>query len=56
MITQEQINAAIDSCKWKRNVTGIDVCAGGIAPCEILIEEGRCDTLIKLFAEEGDTE
>lgn len=48
-ITQEQIDKAIKECFWKKEVGGVNICRGVLAPCQVIIEKGQCDTLIKLF-------
>lgn len=48
-ITQKQIDDAIANCKWRQEVYGVSVCRGDCNICSRLIEDGRCDTLIKLF-------
>lgn len=49
-ITQEVIDEAIRNCPWRRDVAGVHVCVGDVAPCSRLIKSGKCDTLIRLFA------
>lgn len=55
-VTQEQIDKAIERCVWRKNVEGISVCGGVLAPCQRIIEKGQCDTLIKLFRGEINDE
>jgi len=45
-VTQEEINKAINECKWKSD---FDVCRGMCLPCHRVIEKGQCNTLIELF-------
>ena len=54
-MTDKDIQEAIDNCIWRRDVSGIWICAGDVVPCEKHIHDGRCHTLIELFAKEGDT-
>lgn len=49
--TQEDINKAIHDCFWRKDICGVDICAGNCCPCALEIERGRCDTLRRLFAE-----
>ena len=53
MITQEQINKAIQNCIWRQEVGEVYICRGDVCPCEKHIAEGRCITLIELFNTEG---
>ena len=52
-LTQEQINKAIQECKWLSQNDGErlipDMCKGYCLPCARVIDTGKCDTLIKLF-------
>ena len=52
MITDKDIREAVETCIWRKDCCGVYVCAGDIVPCEKHIDDGRCDTLIKLFAKE----
>lgn len=53
-IAQEQIDNAINECKWLSQnqsdslIPGI--CSGYCLPCTRIIEIGKCDTLIALFS------
>ena len=53
-VTQEQIDKAIKECYWRKEVSGVDICGGMLAPCKRIIEKGQCDTLIKLFRGENN--
>lgn len=53
MLTDEMINEAIKNCFWRKDVGGVWICTGDIVPCLKHIDEGKCDTLIRLFAKEG---
>ena len=53
MLTDKDIQDTIENCKWRKDLHGTWICAGDIAPCLKHIDDGRCDTLIKLFAEKG---
>lgn len=48
-ITQEMIDDAIENCIWRKEVHDVYVCRGEVAPCSNVIDNGKCDTLIKLF-------
>lgn len=48
-VTQEEINGAIESCIWRTNQFGVDLCTGNLAPCYIEICNGTCDALKQLF-------
>lgn len=52
MLTDKDIQDAIEKCEWRRNFGGIWVCVGDIVPCIKHINDGRCDTLMKLFTKE----
>ena len=54
MVTQEQIDNAIENCKWKKDMCGIDICRCGVLPCSHVIEKGLCYTLIELFKENNN--
>ena len=54
MLTDEMINEAVKNCFWRKDVGGVWICTGDIVPCLKHIDEGKCDTLIRLFAKEGD--
>lgn len=56
MLTDNDIKEAIEKCIWRRDVCGTWVCAGDIVPCLKHINDGKCDTLIRLFATEGAEE
>ena len=52
MLTDKDIQDAIEKCKWRRNFGDIWICGGDLVPCIKHINDGRCDTLMKLFAKE----
>lgn len=54
-IRQEDIDRAIKNCYWRKDVGGVSVCGGMLAPCKRVIERGKCDTLIQLY-KGGDSE
>lgn len=56
-ITQEDIDKTIKECYWRKDVGGVSVCGGMLAPCSRTIEKGQCDTLINLYrnGEDGET-
>ena len=51
-ITDADIKQAIKNCRWRTNIGGIDVCKGICNVCIKTIEDGKCDTLQKLFRKE----
>lgn len=55
-MTDKDIQEAIDKCFWRKDVGGVYVCSGDVVPCEKHIYDGKCPTLIELYAKEGDTE
>lgn len=50
-LTEEMLQEAVKNCKWRQNFQGIDICTGDCAPCQRIIESGKCDTLRRLVAE-----
>ena len=52
MLTDKDIQEAVENCEWRKDIQGTWVCGGNIVPCLKHIDDGRCDTLIKLFAKE----
>lgn len=52
MLTDKDIQEAVENCEWRKDIHGTWVCGGNIVPCLKHIDDGRCDTLIKLFAKE----
>ena len=51
-ITDKDIEHAIRTCHWRFAVTGqrdLHLCGGACNICEKLIEDGKCDTLQRLF-------
>lgn len=53
MLTDTDIQSAIETCIWRKDIGGAWVCAGDIVPCLKHIEDGKCDTLMRLFEKEG---
>ena len=53
MLTDKDIQDAIENCKWRKDLHGTWICEGDIVPCLKHIDDGRCDTLIRLFAKKG---
>lgn len=51
-MTEKELNKAIDTCHWRQMFDRIPICRGDCAPCYMLIEQGRCDTLRRIFAKE----
>lgn len=53
-ITDKDIQHAIRTCHWRVAVNGdLHLCGGACNICEHLIENGKCDTLQRLFRKEG---
>lgn len=53
-ITDKDIEHAIRTCGWRFAVNGqrnLHVCRGACNICEKLIEDGKCDTLQRLFGQ-----
>lgn len=48
----QKVIKAINECFWRKDIGGVYICRGDIVPCMKHIEEGKCDTLKRLFAEE----
>lgn len=48
-ITQDEIEEAVKSCKWRSVFAGVAICNGNCCPCGVEIEAGRCYTLKELF-------
>ena len=48
-ITEKDINHAIRTCHWRKDVGGVAICSGNCNICEIEIERGRCETLKEIF-------
>lgn len=51
-ITDKDIEHAIRTCHWRFAVNGqrnLHLCGGACNICEKLIEDGKCDTLQRLF-------
>lgn len=55
-IIQEDIDKAIKECYWRKDIGGVSVCSGMLAPCSRTIEKGQCDTLISLYRSREDSE
>lgn len=49
MLTDNDIKSAIETCQWRQDVGGTWICGGDIVPCLKHIDDGKCDTLKKLF-------
>lgn len=47
----DTLNNLIKTCEWRNDAIGTPVCNAKIAPCEKIIESGKCPVLIKLFKE-----
>lgn len=55
-IKQKDIDRAIKECYWRKDVGGVSVCGGMLAPCSRIIEKGQCDMLIGLYRDREDGE
>ena len=53
MLTDKDIQAAIENCEWRKDFGGTWICTGDIVPCLKHINDGECDTMKKLFVNEG---
>lgn len=51
-----ELEQAIKECPWRKDMAGVDICAGECLPCSRIIETGKCDTLIQLFKSKNDCE
>ena len=49
----DEIREQINNCQWRKDICGVPVCTGYVAPCEKIIDEGKCDTLKEYFKQEG---
>ena len=47
--TEQQAIEALKKCQWRKRIDGADVCTGDLAPCVVVIDEGKCDALIRLY-------
>lgn len=54
-MTDKDIQEAIDKCFWRKDIDGVWICSGELVPCKKHIYDGKCPTLIELYAKEGDT-
>lgn len=52
----EIINKAIQDCEWRKEQMEISMCSGLAAPCQKMIENGKCPTLKQLFKEKKTRE
>lgn len=50
--TEQDIQAAVENCYWRKEVHGVAICTGMCAPCVVVMESGDCDTMKDLFAGE----
>ncbi len=58
-MTQKHIDDAIKNCRWKSQNRGLgrlieDVCTSQCLPCPVVIDNGKCETLIELFKSESE--
>ena len=56
MLTDKDVQDAVENCIWRKDLGGTWVCTGDIVPCLKHIDDGQCDTLKKLFAGERSSE
>ena len=54
--TEQDIQAAVENCYWRKEVHGVAICTGMCAPCVVVMESGNCDTMKDLFAGETKEE
>lgn len=52
MLTDKDIQDAVENCFWRKDVQVVWVCSGDIVPCLKHIDDGGCIMLQELFAEE----
>lgn len=50
-LVEKQLQDAIKNCKWRHDFGGVSICTGDCAPCNHIIESGKCDTLRTLVYE-----
>ena len=50
-LTENKLQDVIKNCKWRQDFGGVAICTGACAPCNHIIESGKCDTLRKLVYE-----
>ena len=46
-----EIENVIENCMWRKDMYGISICKGELAPCIKVIDAGKCDTLKEYFKE-----
>lgn len=51
-MTEKELNEAIQICHWRQMFNEIVFCRINCAPCSIMIEQGKCNTLKKIFEKE----
>ena len=46
MLTDKDMQDAIENCTWRIDFDGTWICGGDIVPCLKHIDDDRCDTLV----------
>lgn len=54
MLTEEQLDAAVKSCKWRGDFAGVGICRALCGLCIRVIESGHCPTFKELSAKEKE--
>lgn len=53
MMTEKEINDAINNCVWRNDsIPDVPICSGEVLPCSKTIDNGKCPILISLFKEQ----
>ena len=52
----DEVNNLIENCMWRKDMCGIPVCKGEVAPCNNVIHSGKCDTLKQYFLRRNKNE
>lgn len=55
MDLQQKAEKAIKSCYWRKDLCGIEICAGNCRPCIRVIKDGKCQTLRELCKKESES-
>ena len=56
MITDKDVQEAIETCLWRKDIGGVWICSGDLVPCKKHIYDGKCPTLIEFFSKEKGEE
>lgn len=54
LFDEKEVNKRINECSWRKMVSDIPICRGMCAPCGMVIDSGKCDTIIEYFNELAD--